>query len=99
MSSGRKARGLPGVGIGAASRLLAHRLVDERRAHLEAKAVTLARCELDHVRRAAAAREAPGPQVPLDRDDAAVAVAEDDVDREAHEMRVDRAALANEEPF
>ena len=59
-------------------------------ADLEAAPVALAGGELDDLARSAAGRGAPRPHLLLDRDHDLIRVEEDDVDREAHEVRVDR---------
>ena len=63
-------------------------------AHLEPSPVAFARCELDDFPRTAERGRSPGPEVALDGDDDLIRVQEDDVDREVHEVRVDRERRA-----
>ena len=71
----------------------------EHVARREPDALALAGGELEHGPRALRGRHPPGPERRPDRDDAPLVVEEDDVDREAHEVRVHGARPREEQPL
>ncbi len=68
-------------------------------ANLETAPVAFAGCELDDLPGAPEGRGAPWPEVALDRDDDLIRVEKDDVDREMHEMRVNRERGTKHHPL
>ena len=71
----------------------------ESASHLDPDPCGLAGRELEHAARAAAPRRPPGAEVGDDLADAELPVEEDGVDREAHEERVDRRRLRDQQPL
>ena len=72
-------------------------LAQQRVARRQPESRALAGGELEHGSRSLCGRHPPRPERRRDRDDAALAVEEDDVDREAHEVRVHGARPRQEQ--